>query len=59
MYGDAVAALEAAGRSVAPAPPCADVDTPEDLRALRRALAGAESHTARYLRQLFPTGVTS
>ena len=59
VYGDAVAALEAAGRSFAPAPACADVDTPEDLRALRRALAGAESHTARYLRQLFPTGGAS
>ena len=56
VYGDAVAALEAAGRSFAPAPSCADVDTPEDLRALRHALAGAESHTARCLRQLFPTG---
>ena len=56
VYGDAVAALQAAGVSFAPAPACPDVDIPEDLAALRRALAGSRSHTARCLERIFPTG---
>ena len=56
VYGDAMAALAEAGVSFAPAPACADVDTPEDLRSLRRALAGADTHTARCLSRIFSTG---
>ena len=43
------AAAENAGRSLAPALPCDDVDTPEDLRGLNPA---PESATAAYLRQI-------
>ena len=52
VYQRAVLALEQAGVSFAPAPPCDDVDTPEDLAALRSALRHSGSHTARYLRQI-------
>jgi len=51
VWRDALAALKAAGVSFIPAPPCADVDTPEDLAALRRALHGKNSHTARWLEE--------
>ena len=52
VYEHAVAALRAAGRSFSPALPCSDVDTVEDLRALRAALYGQDSCTARCLRAL-------
>ena len=42
-------AAAAAGRTLLPALPCDDVDTPEDLRALRLS---PDSHTAQYLRRI-------
>ena len=42
-------AAAAAGRTLAPALPCDDVDTPEDLRALR---PDPDSHTCRYLQSI-------
>ena len=53
VYDAARAALAQAGVSFTPAPPCADVDTPEDLLALRRALSGRDTHTARFLARYF------
>ena len=49
VYERTVAAANAAGRTVAAALGCDDVDTPEDLKALK---LGADSHTAAYLRQI-------
>lgn len=53
VYDAARAALAQAGVSFAPAPPCSDVDTSEDLLALRQALAGRDTHTARFLAGYF------
>ena len=46
VYERTAAAAENAGRSLAPALPCDDVDTPEDLRALRLS---QDSETYRFL----------
>lgn len=56
VYENTVAAIRAAGLTVAPAAPCDDVDTPEDLRALA-AQVDPESHTGRYLQELKKEGV--
>lgn len=50
VYGSTAAAALAAGRTVAPASPCDDVDTPEDLRKLNTL--PPDSHTARYLQEI-------
>ena len=52
VFQRTAAAASADGRSLAPAMACDDVDTPEDLRALR---LDPDSHTYRYLRSI---GVT-
>ena len=49
VFDCTAAAAQAAGRTLVPALPCDDVDTPEDLRTLRLS---PDSHTARYLRQI-------
>ena len=49
VFANAVSAVETAGKTFCPALSCDDVDTPEDLRALRLP---PESHTARYLRTI-------
>lgn len=54
VFENTTAAARAAGHTVAPALPCDDVDTPEDLQKLRHL--PPDSHTARYLRE---TGVTT
>ena len=46
VFDNAVHAVTAAGKTFCPALPCDDVDTPEDLRALRLS---PDSHTHRYL----------
>lgn len=51
VFDNTAAAAIAAGRPVARALPCDDVDTPEDLQKLARALS-PDSHTARYLHTL-------
>ena len=51
---NALAAAQSAGLSVALAPPCRDVDIPEDLYALRNTLRGAPTATAEFLRTLPP-----
>ena len=51
VYESTVAAVHAAGKSFCPAFCCDDVDTPEDLRNLLKAL-NTDSHTAIYLRSL-------
>lgn len=51
VFENTAAAAAAAGKTVAAAMPCDDVDTPEDLRKLVRAIS-PDSHTARYLRSL-------
>lgn len=53
VYADAQRALALAGRSFAHAPPCDDVDTPEDVGALWREIRGTGSHTADYLATIF------
>ena len=50
VFENTAAAARAAGKTVAPAPPCDDVDTPEDLRKLNSL--SPDSHTARYLSTL-------
>lgn len=47
---DTIAAARSAGLSVALAPPCGDVDTPDDLLALSRTLRGKDTATAAFLR---------
>ena len=49
VFDRTAAAAESAGRTLAPALPCDDVDTPEDLRALRLSPG---SHTARCLQKI-------
>ena len=49
VFDNARSAAAAAGKSFCPALPCDDVDTPEDLRALRLS---PDSHTAQYLRRI-------
>ena len=56
VYERTVAAAEAAGLSVAAAPVCDDVDTPEDLRQLA-AQCAPDSFTGRYLQQLKQEGI--
>ena len=56
VFAQALAAFRAAGLSWGEAPPCPDVDTPEDLRALAARLAGGESRTARLLAELRKEG---
>jgi len=51
-----LAAAEAAGRRVAFAMPCDDVDTPADLRLLCEKLP-SHSHTAQFLNQLRREGI--
>ena len=50
VFDNTAAAARAAGKTVAPASPCDDVDTPEDLRKLRDL--PPDSHTARYLSEI-------
>lgn len=57
VYQNALAAAAAAGLTVFEAPGCADVDSPEDLRALGPRL-GPDSASARYLQQLKKEGIT-
>jgi len=57
VYENTLAAAEAAGYRVAGAACCADVDRPEDLRALCVALRGTESHSARFLQDLVKAGI--
>ena len=49
VFDRTAAAAEAAGRTLAPALPCDDVDTPEDLRTLH---LNSDSHTYRYLQSI-------
>ena len=49
VFENTRSAATAAGKTFCPALPCDDVDTPEDLRALR---LDPDSHTARYLRKI-------
>lgn len=51
VFENTAAAAAAAGRTVATALPCDDVDTPEDLQKLVQAIS-PDSHTARYLSTL-------
>lgn len=53
VYENTLAAIRAAGLTVAPALPCADVDTPEDLKNLRPAQDAA---TARCLAEFKEEG---
>lgn len=55
VYENAVAAALAAGRSFRPAPPCRDVDVPEDLRRLYGTVPPGV-HTARLLEILIKEG---
>lgn len=55
VYENTLAAIRGAGLSVAEALPCADVDTPEDLRRLRQQL-DPDSATAACLRQFEEEG---
>lgn len=56
VYERTVAAAKNAGLSVAPAPVCDDVDTPEDLRRLATQCA-PDSFTGQYLQQLKQEGI--
>ena len=56
VYERTVAAGENAGLSVAAAPVCDDVDTPEDLRRLAAQCAPG-SFTGQYLQQLKQEGI--
>lgn len=51
VFENTAAAAAAAGKTVVPAMPCDDVDTPEDLQKLTHTLS-PDSHTARYLHTL-------
>lgn len=51
VYRNALAAIRGAGLRFLPAPPCRDVDVPEDLRRLPGTVAPG-SHTARFLKTL-------
>lgn len=51
VFENTAAEASAAGKTLVPALPCDDVDTPEDLRRLVRAISPG-SHTARYLHSL-------
>ena len=51
VYENTLAAVQAAGLRFRPAPPCRDVDVPEDLMRLRRTVRPG-SHTARLLNTL-------
>lgn len=53
VYENTLAAIRAAGLTVAPALPCADVDTPEDLKNLRPA---QDTATARCLAEFKEEG---
>ena len=53
VYDNTIAAIRSAGLTVAPALPCADVDTPEDLRNLRPA---QDTATARCLAEFKEEG---
>lgn len=55
VYRNALEAVRAAGRSFCPAPPCRDVDVPEDLRRLVKTVQPG-SHTARLLETLMREG---
>lgn len=57
VWEKTLAAAQNAGYAVEPALACDDVDTPDDLRALRGALS-ADSHTAAFLRELEKEGVS-
>lgn len=57
VYENTVAAVTAAGYTLRPAAPCADVDTPADLREFWAAVRGADTHAARFLRELTEAGV--
>lgn len=49
VYHNAVAAAKRAGLSFAPAMPCRDVDTPQDLMELKKRLCGKSGRTAQYI----------
>ena len=51
VYENTLAAVQATGLRFCPAPPCRDVDVPEDLRRLRGTVRPG-SHTARLLNTL-------
>ncbi len=51
VYENALRALREAGRSFRPAPPCRDVDVPEDLRRLLQTVK-PETYTARLIKTL-------
>jgi len=56
VFESAVAAACRTGYTVAEAPECDDVDTPEDLRQLHTALMGRDTHTARWITALAKEG---
>ena len=53
VFAATVAAAERAGCRMAEAMPCSDVDTPEELAALRESCRRRDSHTARCLAEIF------
>lgn len=52
VYQNTAAVAAAAGLSLAPAPMCRDVDTPEDLIELKKRLCGSNSRTAQYIEKI-------
>ena len=57
VFESTMTAARAAGLTCVPAPLCDDIDTPEDLRALRQTLSNGDSYTSRCLRELTASGV--
>ena len=56
VFENTVAAAEAAGLTVSKAPPCDDVDTPEDLKQLAASI-DTGSHTGKFLQKLKQEGL--
>lgn len=53
VFKATVAAIQNSGRTAVFGPSLGDVDTPQDLLALREILRDRDNHTARYLKALF------